>query len=183
MVCLFFCLLGFSFLVLGQTLKLNKSDFEDSVLSEEELKIAEKVFKGKKSKFDIAEDEPELISSFASGGFSKFVLSHLKQLAALPVNVLYSRLSFSIAPQIFGHEDIKKALLLQLISSPTRKMEDGMVIRGDIHILLIGDPGFFFFNSLIYIFQEWQSLNYLLQFAILPCVQFMQMEKGVLDQE
>merc|ERR1719276_63428 len=51
------------------------------------------------------------------------------------------RLSSSIAPEIYGHEDIKRALLLQLVSGCTRKLPDGMRIRGDINIILMGDPG------------------------------------------
>jgi DNA replication licensing factor MCM7 len=50
-------------------------------------------------------------------------------------------LSSSIAPEIFGHEDIKRALLLQLVGGCTRKLPDGMRIRGDINICLMGDPG------------------------------------------
>ena len=51
------------------------------------------------------------------------------------------RLSASIAPEIFGHEDIKRSLLLQLVGGCTRKLPDGMRIRGDINICLMGDPG------------------------------------------
>ena len=54
---------------------------------------------------------------------------------------LYERLAQSIAPEIFGHDDVKKALLLQLISGATRSLPDGMKIRGDINICLMGDPG------------------------------------------
>lgn len=54
---------------------------------------------------------------------------------------LYTKLSNSIAPEIFGHADVKKALLLQLVSGVTKKMKDGLSIRGDINILLLGDPG------------------------------------------
>ncbi|KAL3921569.1 MAG: hypothetical protein SGILL_002682, partial [Bacillariaceae sp.] len=50
-------------------------------------------------------------------------------------------LSKSIAPEIFGHADIKRALLLQLTGGVFRNMEDGMRIRGDINICLMGDPG------------------------------------------
>lgn len=50
-------------------------------------------------------------------------------------------LSRSIAPEIFGHVDIKRALLLQLTGGVFRKMQDGMRIRGDINICLMGDPG------------------------------------------
>jgi DNA replication licensing factor MCM7 len=54
---------------------------------------------------------------------------------------LYEFLSRSIAPEIFGHPDVKKALLLQLIGGVTKEMGDGMRIRGDINICLMGDPG------------------------------------------
>ena len=54
-----------------------------------------------------------------------------------PVGIL----SKSIAPEIFGHADIKRALLLQLTGGVFRKMTDGMRIRGDINICLMGDPG------------------------------------------
>ncbi|EON65008.1 minichromosome maintenance protein 7 (cell division control protein 47) [Coniosporium apollinis CBS 100218] len=54
---------------------------------------------------------------------------------------LYEYLSRSIAPEIFGHLDVKKALLLQLIGGVTKEMGDGMRIRGDINVCLMGDPG------------------------------------------
>ncbi|QDS67626.1 hypothetical protein FKW77_004302 [Venturia effusa] len=54
---------------------------------------------------------------------------------------LYEMLARSIAPEIFGHIDVKKALLLQLIGGVTKEMGDGMRIRGDINVCLMGDPG------------------------------------------
>jgi DNA replication licensing factor MCM7 len=54
---------------------------------------------------------------------------------------LYEYLSRSIAPEIFGHVDVKKALLLQLIGGVTKEVGDGMRIRGDINVCLMGDPG------------------------------------------
>lgn len=51
------------------------------------------------------------------------------------------KLSSSIAPEIFGHEDIKRSLLLQLVGGCTRALPDGMKIRGDINVCLMGDPG------------------------------------------
>jgi DNA replication licensing factor MCM7 len=53
----------------------------------------------------------------------------------------YTKLALSIAPEIYGHEDVKKALLLQMVGGVTKQMQDGMRIRGDINILLMGDPG------------------------------------------
>merc|ERR1712100_629733 len=54
---------------------------------------------------------------------------------------LYENAAKSIGPEIFGHLDVKKALLLVLVGSLTKTMKDGMKIRGDIHTLFMGDPG------------------------------------------
>nr|GAT53786.1 DNA replication licensing factor [Mycena chlorophos] len=54
---------------------------------------------------------------------------------------LYSKLAESIAPEIYGHSDVKKALLLLLVGGVTKLTGDGMKIRGDINICLMGDPG------------------------------------------
>ncbi|KAI1794704.1 MCM-domain-containing protein [Ganoderma leucocontextum] len=54
---------------------------------------------------------------------------------------LYSKLAQSIAPEIYGHLDVKKALLLLLVGGVTKTMGDGMKIRGDINVCLMGDPG------------------------------------------
>lgn len=53
----------------------------------------------------------------------------------------YEFLAKNIAPEIWGHEDVKKALLLLLVGGGTRELGDGMKIRGDINVCLMGDPG------------------------------------------
>jgi len=53
----------------------------------------------------------------------------------------YEILKNSVAPGIFGHEDIKEALLLLTVGSPQVTLPDGQTLRGDINILLVGDPG------------------------------------------
>lgn len=52
----------------------------------------------------------------------------------------YEKLAASIAPEIYGHEDIKKALLLLLVGGVDHSPK-GMKIRGNINICLMGDPG------------------------------------------
>jgi len=47
----------------------------------------------------------------------------------------------SVAPSIYGHQKIKEAMALQLFGGVRKKRPDGTVGRGDIHILLVGDPG------------------------------------------
>ncbi|MFH0986812.1 MAG: minichromosome maintenance protein MCM, partial [Candidatus Micrarchaeota archaeon] len=55
---------------------------------------------------------------------------------------LFDKIASSIAPSIYGHREIKEAIALQLFGGTPRKVtQDGMKIRPDIHILLIGDPG------------------------------------------
>ena len=44
---------------------------------------------------------------------------------------VYTKLARSIAPEIYGHDDVKKALLLLLVGGLTRVMGDGMRIRGE----------------------------------------------------
>ncbi|KAG2420096.1 DNA replication licensing factor mcm6 [Aspergillus terreus] len=54
---------------------------------------------------------------------------------------IYSRLVDSIAPMIYGHRQIKKGLLLQLIGGvPKTTEQESMQLRGDINICIVGDP-------------------------------------------
>ena len=55
--------------------------------------------------------------------------------------MLYEKIRSSIAPTIYGLEKEKDALALQLFGGVPKYMPDGTRIRGDIHILLVGDPG------------------------------------------
>ncbi|MBM3229766.1 minichromosome maintenance protein MCM, partial [Candidatus Parvarchaeota archaeon] len=73
---------------------------------------------------DIDEDEKKKILDMAKG-----------------VN-LYRSLIKSLAPDIYGHDQIKEALLLQVFGGTKDKItKSGSKIRDDIHVLLIGDPG------------------------------------------
>lgn len=53
---------------------------------------------------------------------------------------IYEKLSRSIASAIFGHADIKKAVACLLFGGSPKKLPDGMRLRGDINVLLLGDP-------------------------------------------
>src|SRR3989339_772330 len=54
---------------------------------------------------------------------------------------IYENLAKSISPSVWGYEQIKKAMDLQLFGGVRKKHKDGQKSRGDLHILLIGDPG------------------------------------------
>lgn len=54
---------------------------------------------------------------------------------------LYEELIRSIAPSISGYEKIKEAMVLQLFSGVPKQLPDKTRVRGDIHVLLVGDPG------------------------------------------
>jgi len=54
---------------------------------------------------------------------------------------IYEKIIKSIAPSIYGYDDIKLAIALQLFGGVPKRLPDGTEIRGDIHILLVGDPG------------------------------------------
>lgn len=54
---------------------------------------------------------------------------------------IFRKIVGSIAPSIFGLEHIKESLALQLFGGVTKEYPDGSRGRGDIHLLLVGDPG------------------------------------------
>lgn len=54
---------------------------------------------------------------------------------------LYERFASSVAPSIYGNADIKKALTCLLMGGSKKILPDGMRLRGDVNVLLLGDPG------------------------------------------
>lgn len=54
---------------------------------------------------------------------------------------IYEKIIKSTAPSIKGYRDVKEAIALQLFGGAAKELEDETRLRGDIHILIVGDPG------------------------------------------
>jgi len=97
---------------------------------------------GQSIKFDLIFDvnyiEPRE-EDYSDIKISEEELQEIKALAQDPQ--LERKIIQSIAPSIYGHEKIKEALVLQLMGGVRKRRDDGVTTRGDIHVLLIGDPG------------------------------------------
>ncbi|CAK7271218.1 MCM DNA helicase complex subunit [Sporothrix epigloea] len=84
-----------------------------------------------------------LLSSKAGGGISTVEITDtdLRNINKIAKKKnLFELLSQSLAPSIFGHDHIKKAVLLMLLGGMEKNLENGTHLRGDINILMVGDP-------------------------------------------
>lgn len=94
------------------------------------------------TRFDIALEVNNTIpleESFEDLNVTEEDVKEILELAADPK--VYQRIYESIAPSIYGFDKIKEAVMLQLFGGVKKIKSDGGTTRGDIHILLVGDPG------------------------------------------
>ncbi|CAJ2634552.1 unnamed protein product [Trifolium pratense] len=70
--------------------------------------------------------------------FTTEEIEEFKKFAAEPA--AYKNICSKIAPSIFGHEDVKKAVACLLFGGSRKHLPDGVRLRGDINVLLLGDP-------------------------------------------
>lgn len=72
--------------------------------------------------------------------FSADDIAKIKKFSKTRSKDVFEQLARSLAPSIHGHDYVKKAILCLLLGGVERELENGSHIRGDINILLIGDP-------------------------------------------
>lgn len=53
---------------------------------------------------------------------------------------LYSRLTESVCPSVFGHLEVKRGILLMLLGGVHKRTKEGIPLRGDINVCIVGDP-------------------------------------------
>jgi DNA replicative helicase MCM subunit Mcm2 (Cdc46/Mcm family) len=99
---------------------------------------------------------------------------------------IYSRLVESIAPTVYGHEIVKKGLLLQLMGGVHKQTPEGMHLRGDINICIVGDPSTSksqFLKLVAFYHSEVQSVNqYLSDMSVRSClVRYTRLAKPLLQ--
>jgi DNA replication licensing factor MCM3 len=84
-----------------------------------------------------------LLSSKSGGGIAQVAITDtdIRNINKISKNRrVFELLSQSLAPSIYGHDYIKKAILLLLLGGQEKNLENGTHLRGDINILMVGDP-------------------------------------------
>jgi DNA replication licensing factor MCM3 len=84
-----------------------------------------------------------LLSSKSGGGIAQATITDtdIRNINKIAKNKrVFELLSQSLAPSIYGHDYIKKAILLLLLGGQEKNLDNGTHLRGDINILMVGDP-------------------------------------------
>jgi replicative DNA helicase Mcm len=101
---------------------------------------------------DLRKGKPPVVSSFMDVNYVESQQRELVEIEITPEDEkkildlakmpdVRERIIRSIAPSIYGMEDIKEAIACLLFGGVPKVYPDGIRVRGDIHILLVGDPG------------------------------------------
>jgi len=94
------------------------------------------------TRFDLAVESNNLIpleTTYEELDISEEDERQIQELSEDPE--LFNKLRNSVATSIWGYEEIKEALVLQMFGGVRKISEDGSIFRGDIHVFLMGDPG------------------------------------------
>ncbi len=100
----------------------------------------------------IKDDRAKRFKNFIYGNYAEFLEQEFEELQitaedekkikelAVDPNI-YERIVRSTVPSIYGYREIKEAIALQLFGGTGKELDDKTRLRGDIHILIVGDPG------------------------------------------
>ncbi|GLT25412.1 hypothetical protein SLA2020_005430 [Shorea laevis] len=83
-------------------------------------------------------EETNEASSRGPASFTQEEVEEFKKFASHPD--AYETICSRVAPSIFGHNDVKKAVACLLFGGSRKNLPDGVKLRGDINVLLLGDP-------------------------------------------
>ena len=84
-----------------------------------------------------------LLSSTSGGGIAQATITDkdIRNINKMSKQKnIFELLSQSLAPSIYGHDHIKKAILLMLLGGMEKNLANGTHLRGDINVLMVGDP-------------------------------------------
>lgn len=107
--------------------------------------VLRSVEKGDRDKSTVFETYLDVISvEFEQHEYDEIIITEederrIKEMSRDPK--LFDNIVASISPTIYGLDNVKRAIALQLFGGCHKEMDDGTVMRGDMHILLMGDPG------------------------------------------
>lgn len=120
----------------------NKTDPGNKIKITGTLKEVQKTIKGKKTvSLDRFLDANHIESSEIEWDDLEITKDDIDTIAEFSKDPdIYQKLIASVASSIYGMEDVKEAIILQMFGGVKRILQDGTKIRGDIHILAIGDP-------------------------------------------
>ncbi|MDR2698929.1 MAG: minichromosome maintenance protein MCM [Candidatus Methanoplasma sp.] len=106
------------------------------------IRSAEKHDRDKSTVFEIFMDV--LSVEFQEHEYDEIQITEEDELRILEMSRdprLFENIIASISPTIHGMNEVKSAIALQLFGGCNKEMDDGTAIRGDMHVLLVGDPG------------------------------------------
>ncbi|XP_010245540.1 PREDICTED: DNA replication licensing factor MCM5 [Nelumbo nucifera] len=83
-------------------------------------------------------EEANEATSRGPSAFTQEEVEEFKKFAGDPNS--YKNICSKIAPSIYGHDDVKKAVACLLFGGSRKELPDGVRLRGDINVLLLGDP-------------------------------------------
>jgi len=100
----------------------------------------------------VRDDKTKRFKNFIYGNYIEQLEQEFEELQIIPEDEemirelasdphIYEKIIKSTAPSIQGYREVKEAIALQLFGGVRKELEDKTRLRGDIHILIVGDPG------------------------------------------